>query len=134
MATGHCLCGGIEFSVDGELAPIQVCYCKQCQRAQGGPLATNIPVAANAFKILKGQNLLGHFESSPGKRRSFCTRCGSPIYSRRDAIPDIVRVRAGLLDAAPATKLLAHFHVGSKAEWWTIHDRLPQYDAGVAQK
>jgi hypothetical protein len=131
---GRCLCGGIEFQIEGELAPIQICYCKQCQRAQGAPLATNIPVAANVFKLIKGEELLRSFESSPGKQRSFCSRCGSPVYSRRDSLPDTVRVRAGLLEGPLAARLLAHFHVASKPEWWSINDRLPQFDAGDTQK
>jgi hypothetical protein len=130
MYTGKCLCGGVEFQIDGELAPIQVCYCKQCQRAQGTALATNIPVATKAFRLLKGSELIRGFESSPGKQRCFCERCGSPIYSKRDSLPDVVRIRAGLIGGELPTQLLAHFHVAAKSNWWSIRDDLPQYAEG----
>jgi hypothetical protein len=50
MHTGGCLCGGIRFRVQGNLAPIELCHCSQCRKAQGGPFASNIPVAAAAFR------------------------------------------------------------------------------------
>lgn len=130
MHTGSCLCGGIRYRIEGALQAIQVCHCGQCRKAQGAALATNIPVPAGHFHLVSGADLLSHYESSPGKIRSFCSRCGSPILSRRVADPGTVRVRAGTLDGELATRAVAHFHVGSKANWWTICDALPQFDAG----
>ena len=51
MYTGRCLCGGITFRISEELAPITVCHCHQCRRAQGGPVGTNIPVSAANFEL-----------------------------------------------------------------------------------
>ncbi len=131
MYTGQCLCGGVQFEIEGDLAPIQICYCKQCQRAQGTVFATNIPVQETAFRLLRGAALLRKYESSPGKERCFCGHCGSPVYSRRESVPDVLRIRAGLLDGELATRPTAHFHVGSKANWWHIEDQLPQYPQDI---
>ena len=128
--TGSCLCTGVRFTITGALEPIQVCHCSQCRRAQGTPFATNIPVNASAFTITQGAELLSGYESSPGKTRMFCSRCGSPILSRRDSLPDVVRVRAGTLDGEVASQPAAHFHTASKANWWPITDGLPQYEEG----
>jgi hypothetical protein len=130
MYTGRCLCGGVEFEIEGALEPIQVCYCNQCQRAQGTALATNIPVSTAAFHLRSGGELIRSYESSPGKQRCFCSRCGSPIYSHRHSNPDTLRIRAGLLDGPLATQMSAHFHVATKPNWWTIGDGLPQYVTG----
>jgi hypothetical protein len=128
VATGSCLCGGVRFRIEGALQPVQVCHCTQCRKAQGGPLATNLPVARSSFELLAGADLLTAFESSPGKRRVFCRRCGSPVYSERDSLPDVLRLRAGLLDEPQALRLLAHFHTASRAAWWPIDDDLPRYE------
>jgi hypothetical protein len=125
--TGGCLCGAIAFRIESELAPIQVCHCIQCRKAQGGPFATNIPVEASAFRLLAGAQLLKAFESSPGKQRFFCGRCGSPVYSRRESLPSIVRVRAGLIDQPLHTQPAWHAYTASKCNWWPIDDDLPQY-------
>lgn len=130
MHTGGCLCGGIRYEIDAELAPIQICHCGQCRKAQGAAFVTNIPVPSNFFRVTAGSELLREFESSPGKLRCFCSRCGSPVLSRRTADPETVRIRAGTLDGVLVTRPVAHFHVASKANWWDISDTLPQFEAG----
>ncbi len=125
--TGSCLCQGIRFQIDGPLEPVQVCHCQQCRKAQGTPLATNIPVATSAFRLLAGSELLAEFESSPGKKRCFCRTCGSPVISRRDDRPDVVRVRAGLIDGPLEVRPVSHAYTDSRANWWDIQDDLPRY-------
>ena len=125
--TGRCLCGGIEYRVDAELPAVQFCHCAQCRRAQGSAFASNVPVPASAFTLLAGADLLQAYESSPGKRRCFCRRCGSPVYSARDSRPDVLRLRVGLINEPLADGAAFHFHTASKAEWFDICDELPQY-------
>lgn len=127
MSSGGCLCGGVAFEIEGELEPIQVCHCSQCRKAQGSAFATNIPVSTAAFKLLKGAELLSSFESSPGKQRVFCTVCGSPLYSKRADLPEVLRVRAGTLDGDLATRPVAHFYYASKANWLTINDDVAKF-------
>ncbi len=131
MITGSCLCGGVTFQINAELEPIQVCHCRQCRKAQGGPFATNTPVSTANFELMSGADLLSDYESSPGKKRVFCSVCGSPIYSHRESLPGVIRIRAGLLDEPLTIRPAMHFYMTSKSSWWTIHDSLPQYPAGL---
>ncbi|MGQ0697837.1 MAG: GFA family protein [Panacagrimonas sp.] len=130
LHTGSCLCGAVRYEIQGELEPIQIRHCVQCRKAQGTAFVTNIPVHADRFRLLSGAERLTEFESSPGKLRVFCNICGSPVLSRRVADPGTVRIRAGTLDEALSTRAIAHFHVASKANWWTISDALPQFKEG----
>lgn len=130
---GACLCGGISFCINGPLAPIQVCHCSQCRQAQGGPVATNIPVEASALAFLQGENLLQQYESSPGKFRVFCRVCGSPVYSRRDSLPGILRIRVGLLQEPVGAHVEFHAFTESKASWWGILPGVPEYPQGAPQ-
>jgi hypothetical protein len=130
MYTGSCLCNAVQFRIDAALEAVQVCHCSQCRKAQGGPFATNIPVPAAAFQLIRGADRLSEYESSPGKRRLFCSRCGSPVFSRRDSLPGVVRVRAGLIDEPLPAGPGVHFHVASKCNWWTIRDDAPQFAGG----
>ena len=127
MITGSCLCGDVKFEIKGELAPIQICHCGQCRKAQGSAFVTNIPVEELNVTFIKGADALSSFESSSGKQRCFCRRCGSPIYSKTVKIPGVIRIRAGLLDGDLNTKPICHFYVSSKANWLDIADDLPQY-------
>jgi hypothetical protein len=128
--TGSCLCGGIRFTIRGPLAPIQICHCSQCRKAQGGPLATNIPVSTAALEWQDTEGLMQSYTSSPGKERTFCRRCGSPLFSRRSAAPELVRIRAGLLDEPVHSRPAFHQHAQSQPAWWPIDDDLPQHTAG----
>ena len=127
--SGSCLCGTIRYEIRGELGPIVLCHCAQCRKAQGSAFASNAPVGAASFAIVAGAEALTAYESSPGKKRHFCRRCGSPIISTRDAVPDVVRVRIGTLDSPIETTPSAHIYVAAKAEWDEIRDGLPQYAA-----
>lgn len=127
MHTGSCLCGAVRFEISGPLAPIQLCHCDACRKAQGSAFGANIPVAAEDFRLLAGQDAMRAYESSPGKERVFCGTCGSPIISRLTAAPQVVRLRAGTLDAPVGAPLASHAYVASKADWWPIEDDLPQY-------
>ena len=131
MLEGGCLCGGVRFRITGKLGPAGHCHCKMCQRASGSAFASNAPVRTRYFELEAGTELVSEYESSPGKFRAFCRRCGSPVYSRRDAEPEIRRIRLGTLDADPGRRPLAHVWVGDKAPWHTIADDLPQYVEGV---
>ncbi|MES2509691.1 MAG: GFA family protein [Pseudomonadota bacterium] len=124
---GSCLCKGIRFTIEGTLAPIQVCHCSQCRQAQGGPVGTNIPVETARLTFHSGEELLQHYESSPGKVRAFCRVCGSPVFSRRSSVPGVVRIRAGLLSEPVDSSLAFHAHVAYKASWWPLQDDLPHY-------
>lgn len=128
--TAQCLCGGITFRIDGELAPIQICHCSQCRRAQGAAFGANIPVDSAAVHFDRGTELMSEYEATPGKKRVFCRRCGSPIYSARASLPGVLRIRAGLIDEPLATRPAFHMHVASKASWYDIHDGLPQHAQG----
>ena len=128
MPTGQCLCGAIRFQLRGELAPVQVCHCVDCRRAQGTPFATNVPVTQDQLQFTSGTESLTAFESSPGKRRWFCSRCGSPLYSERSSLPGVFRLRAGLLDDPVPMTIEGHAYWSSRATWWTHRDDLPRHD------
>ena len=98
MYTGQCLCGDITFEYEGPLGPLSLCHCSQCRRAHGSAFSASSPVQKVRFRFLSGQEQLTEYESRPGKYRAFCSRCGSHLYSRVDAIPGILRLRVGVIN------------------------------------
>jgi hypothetical protein len=121
----------VRFRITGKLGPAGFCHCKQCQRASGSAFASNAPVRTSYFAIASGEELVREYESSPGKFRAFCSRCGSPVYSRRTDEPEIRRIRLGTVDGDPDRRPLGHVWVSSKAPWFTITDALPQFPDGL---
>jgi hypothetical protein len=124
---GGCLCGAIRYEIEGDLAPIQICHCEDCRKAQGSAFAANVPVATARFRVTAGETRLRAYQSSPGKERLFCSVCGSPLLSRLSDRPDMVRIRAGTLDGGAPVHVGFHFFTASRAGWWPILDALPRY-------
>ena len=129
MHKGSCLCGQVAYEIDGAIGPIVMCHCSRCRKAGGSAFATNGVTPSAGFRITRGAELLRTFSAGTGADRVFCSNCGSAIYSRRDAQPDLVRVRMGTLDTPLEQGPGMHIFVGSKAGWHEIHDELPQHQA-----
>ena len=128
----ECLCGGVRIEISGKLGPVVYCHCSRCRKASGTAFGANADVRAQYWTWGAGQDLVREFESSPGVYRAFCSRCGSPVYSRRPETPDVLRLRLGLVDDDPGRRPLAHFWVESKAPWFEITDDLPAFARGPA--
>jgi len=127
MYRGSCLCGAIQYEATA-VGPINVCHCKRCRKASGTAFNAIVPVNAADFRFLSGEDSLTKFESSPGVGRYFCKVCASPIYSRRTSSPELLRLRVGTLDTPLPGKPTMHIFVGSKAEWYDLHDAAPKFD------
>lgn len=129
MLTGSCACGKVRYELDGPLlGPVSHCHCWQCRKHSGASFGTTSPVNAEAFRIVAGE--LASWESSPGVERFFARCCGSPIYKRIDAVPQVLGLRLGGLDADPGRAVESHIFVDSKVPWVTIADALPQRPGG----
>jgi hypothetical protein len=127
MITGSCLCGGVKYTAEGPVVAMARCHCVQCRKASGAEFATNGNVAEDTLRIVSGEELLAHYESSPGKQRVFCGRCGSPLFKRDDTRPGVVRLRLGCVDTDLDERPLGHLFVREKPNWSEITDGLPQH-------
>lgn len=126
MIPGRCLCGAIAYEIHGAVGEIDLCHCTACRRASGSAFASNASIRKDAFALIRGAEVLREYESTPGKFRSFCSVCGSPIYARHVEAPEWLRIRCGTLSADPGSRPTGHYDVASMAPWYTITDALPQ--------
>jgi hypothetical protein len=126
MLTGRCHCGRVTYEVDGKLGAVTYCHCETCRRVQGGAFVVGAPARRKYFRLVTGADAITEYESSPGKYRGFCKVCGSPIWSRRVAEPETLRLRLGAIDGDPGRRPVAHIFVAEKAPWFEITDDLPR--------
>ena len=124
---GSCLCGTVRVRVTGPIENIVHCHCSLCRKSSGTAYATNGFVESLAFRIEQGSDAIGSFEFKPGKRRYFCSGCGSPVYSASEDDPKRVRVRIGLLDTDILERPIGHTFVSSRASWDSLDANLPRY-------
>jgi hypothetical protein len=105
-----------------------------CRKAHGSAFSSIVASDRADFRWTRGESLLSKFESSPGKWRWFCSRCGSQLISTRESNTDSVLLRAGCIDSGVSAQGVAHCWVGAKAPWHTITDELPQFECGFPDR
>jgi hypothetical protein len=127
MIEGSCLCGGVRYEYDGEFGTVTVCHCATCRKAQGTSSVIAAPADARQLRWRGDPLLIGEYESSLGKKRGFCRRCGTPLYSRRDDAPDILRLRMGMIDSAVDAVPSAHIFAADVPPWAALDDDWPRY-------
>ncbi|RYZ07111.1 MAG: GFA family protein [Myxococcales bacterium] len=127
MHHGSCLCGSVRYDLSADLGEFGYCHCKSCRKASGSGHGANAPIERVHFHLRSGEETLREYESSPGKLRVFCSRCGSPIYAYLAATPGILRIRLGSLDSDFTQQPRAHTFVAEKALWEPINDEIPQF-------
>jgi len=84
-----------------------------------------------AFDGFRGDELLRSYQSSPGKFRRFCSRCGSRIMAERMNEPNVL-LRLGCLDTPIPDRAKAHIWRSDGATWFDPKDVAPEFAAGVA--
>jgi hypothetical protein len=127
MYKGSCLCGSETYEVLGDLSTVTYCHCTRCRKASGSAFAANATVAESAFEFVTGRSGLSTYSTAAGVHRMFCSTCGSPLISWRDALPNFLRLRLGTLDTPISERPIGHYFVASKADWHEVQDTLPQH-------
>ncbi len=127
MINGSCLSGTVKYELKGEITQILLCHCSRCRKATGSAFAALTPVRTEDLHFIAGERSIKKFDSAPGVGRYFCQDCGSPLFSKRESAPELVRLRVGTLDTKLPATPIAHVFVASKSEWFEICDSNPQY-------
>ncbi len=114
---GGCLCGGVRFRIG--LPPLWVahCHCSMCRRAQGAAFVTWAGFSEDAFSLTAGDDLISRYRSSAAAARSFCSRCGTPLFFQSDRWPGEIHVTLATLDSAEGLEPQAHAYWASRAPW-----------------
>lgn len=121
------MCGRVQYEIQGPPQVSYYCHCDKCRKQSGSAFATNLIVAKEHLVFVKGEDSISSWVSSPGKRRYFCSGCGSPLYSHGQSTARVVSVRAGTLNDPLPVLPSVHAFVAHKAAWWDIRDNLPQH-------
>lgn len=126
---GGCLCGAVKYEIDGDIEFASHCHCAMCRKVHGAAFATYGGVSSRQFRFTQGADAVRTFESSPGVRRRFCPRCGSPLTWTQDQRPEHIAFTLGTLETPVSPPAgMRHIYVASKAPWYEICDSLPRFE------
>src|SRR6476659_4768106 len=84
---GGCLCGAVRFAAAGDPASVAWCHCQSCRRHSGAPVSVFVAFRHEAYRLTKGK--ITKFNSSPGRLRGFCARCGSTLTCEGEGLTEI---------------------------------------------
>lgn len=104
--TGGCLCGNVRIVATGRPYRVGVCHCLDCRKHHGALFH------ASAIFPLDAVTIEGETRDYAG--RSFCPRCGSPVFARDG---DEIGVNLGSLDAPDRFKPTYELWIMRRESW-----------------
>ena len=126
--TGGCLCCGVRFEVTEPPESAGYCHCTRCRRRTGTAGSPQAKIAPGSLRITSGEELVRSYDPLDGFSKVFCSVCGSALWSRSQADPEVMSVRLGAFDADPGVRPAYRQFVAYAAPWEPLpDDGLPRY-------
>ena len=122
--TGSCLCGAVQYTVNGTMRRVVYCHCSQCRKMHGHFMAATA-IDFEHFKYTADSGL-AWYQSSDIADRGFCKVCGSSLFYR-PTHGKYIAIATGTLDAPTGLTSRLHIHVADASDYYEITDGLPQF-------
>jgi hypothetical protein len=114
-ATGSCLCGANNFTIESSSNNVGSCHCSMCRKWSGGPqLAIECVV-----KFESDEKYISIYESSDWAERGFCCKCGSHLFYRTKP-HDVYLVPVGLLNYKGKLNFNRQLFIDEKPEFYSF--------------
>ena len=123
---GHCFCGAIEATFEGD--PFWICFDHDddCRRAIGSPLTIWIGYQAAQVNFRRGEPAT--FSKTRGIVRSFCGTCGTSIGYVDEGLPNEVYICVGFMHAPERFAPEAHGYWELRLPYIVMNDGLPRIE------
>ena len=125
---GSCLCQKVGYEISGPVIRLNFCHCTMCQKNHGAAFAPYLRVAKEDFTILRGEEFVASYQSSPDITRTFCRRCGSNLQWIRGS-SDALGIAAGTLDSVVDVQPSAQYWCEDSKAWHQLRNDIPRHDS-----
>jgi hypothetical protein len=123
--SGHCLCGAVEIEIDFPAFWAWHDHSAASRRAHGAAYATYIGCWRKHARVAKGQRAITRFEDAKAEStRSFCSRCGTPLFYERKRSPHMVNIPRALFTDRTGREPRYHVAIEELQEWAYTGNRL----------
>jgi len=127
MTHGGCLCGTVRFSVAASPLTARTCWCRVCQYLGAGSGMVSVCFPAATFQA-EGDVRWFDSVADSGNRmsRGFCPTCGTPLFSKAEARPHLIFIRAGALDDPGLMPPVMTIWTDAAPDWACFDPALPK--------
>ena|SRR5258707_1120370 len=112
---GGCLCRSVRFVASGQPKWVLWCHCESCRKHSGAPVSVFVSYEHAAFRTTGGE--FTKFESSPGVKRGFCSRCGSTLSCENSKFPTEIHVHIGAFDSREKFRPRGELFIEERVPW-----------------
>lgn len=126
--SGRCACGAVSFTCSSAPIAMLNCHCKDCQRSSGAPFASGVVVLSSDLSVM-GTPVAYSLPASSGMQtiRSFCSTCGTPLFTQGDSNPNFTSIRFPSIDDSPEFRPMLDIWTSSAQPWVCFDSSIPQF-------
>lgn len=121
--SGGCLCGSVRYTFSEPIYGCVNCHCDSCRKSCAAPMTTFLGVHDGSWRWTEAKPTL--YESSPGVKRYFCSRCGSQVGYISENFTNKMHFYLAALDNPEAFKPEGHSFKANQLSWLHLDDALP---------
>ena len=123
--SGQCLCGAVELEIDFPAFWSWHDHSAASRRAHGAAYATYIGCWRKHARVLKGHRSIARFEDAETQStRSFCSRCGSPLFYERKHSRHMINIPRALFSGRTGREPRYHIGIEELQDWTFKGQRL----------
>jgi hypothetical protein len=117
-AVGECVCASVRIEIAVPAFWAWHDHSRTSRRAQGCAYATYVGCWKSRVRVLKGARSITRYEDPKAHAvRSFCAKCGTPLFYQRAHSPKMVNIPRALFDMRTGREPLYHIAVEDAPEW-----------------
>ena len=115
---GACVCGAVRFEIDAPARWAWHDHSDASRRAQGCACVTYVGAYRSRFRLIEGEaELAAYDDPAAGTRRTFCRRCGTPLFYERHRSPTMINIPRALFAERTGREARYHMHMDEAPDW-----------------
>lgn len=122
---GECVCGNVRIEIDFPARWAWHDHSVASRHAHGAAYATYVGSWRSRFRITGGEeNITCYADPTAGTARSFCARCGTPLFYERSRSPHMVNISRALFKTRTGRQARYHIGIEQSPEWAYLGESL----------
>ncbi|TXL70446.1 GFA family protein [Vineibacter terrae] len=115
---GQCRCGAVCLEIDFPARWAWHDHTQASRLAHGAAYATYVGSWRKRFRVTAGEADITRYEdAATGATRSFCRRCGTPLFYERARSPHMVNIPRALFQTRTGREPLYHIGIQELRDW-----------------